>query len=114
MNVYHNLSLACLGGSILLIMVSVFLFIRLEIRTAWSVVTGRRGKTGRGNQAALRQRVRKGIPKLKADEKETEKEQETTILEYGNSLFYVEREMMLIYTEECIDWRDESDLGEKE
>lgn len=142
--VFHNLYLACLVGTILFLSISVFLFIKLDIRGVIGFFTGQQAKReirkiqeksfeGKPSKKMITPEIknesgkqkREDIPIRKVEdlpgimvtrkldagsEKPTDtlkdcetEEKETKLLQQEGISFYIEREILLIHTDEIIE-----------
>ena len=90
MELLHGLYLACLGGMGTGIVVSVILFFWLDIRTVWRVLAGA--------PVRVKERAKAKAPRRRRNRRKAD--QGTVILDTGQQIFYVEREVMVIHTEQ--------------
>lgn len=117
---YHQLYLFFLSGTILFFLISIFLFIRLEIPTVIGFFTGSTERKGiRNLQRGTLEKSKQNIEiqaeicrenylndtvitkRLKTDFEEISAEN-TTLLKKGNSSFAIEQEVMIVHTKEII------------
>lgn len=117
---YHRLYLICLSGSFVFFLISVFLFIRLEIFTAIGFFTGSTERKGIRNlqkgtfEKSERNRKEQEelhkindfdhsniTQKLGTNIKEVNGEN-TILLQKGNTSFVIEQEIMIVHTKEII------------
>lgn len=95
MDLFTYLYLACLSGTVVSGTVTVFLFLRLDIRTALRVL----GKRGKPKKAVAIKRSRKEAFTGVCGSKE---EQKTVLLHEKQNHFHVVREILLIHTDETV------------
>lgn len=91
---YEKLYRLCLSGMILFAVASVFLFIKLDIRTAFRVLRKKEWKT-EINCA--------GKDQKKRTQKLSDEGWKTEMLEQEREFFSVEKEILLIHTDETIE-----------
>lgn len=95
MVLYDHLYFVCLLGTIVSGAVSVFLFIKLDIRTAWRVV-GKREKQKRVRP------IKSSQKKKHAGMYRSGTEHKTVLLHAGHGDLQVIREILLVHTDEVI------------
>ncbi|MCI8429807.1 MAG: hypothetical protein HFI16_06050 [Lachnospiraceae bacterium] len=93
MNLYTSVYMACLFGTVISGAVTIFLFVRLDIKTALRVL-GKRGKQKK-TKAVKRSRKREVVKSQDAAPK-------TVLLHLQNESFRVVEEILLIHTDEMI------------
>lgn len=100
MDLYDGLYLACLLGTVLSGAASVFLFVRLDIRTAWRVLgKGERQKRIKSKRTkAGKSGERKQMLKAHAGKEE----QKTALLRMERKDFHVIKEILLVHTDEIL------------
>lgn len=95
MDLYMHLYMACLFGTAVSGAVTVFLFVRLDIRMALRVL-GKRGN--RKRTKAVKQSRKKGLTESYG----AGAEQKTVLLNPECGEFHVIREILLVHTDEMI------------
>lgn len=117
---YHQLYLFFLSGTILFFLISIFLFIRLEIPTVIGFFTGSTERKGIKNlQRGILEKSEKNnqiqteihkvnhfndtvITKRLMTNFEEVNEENTTLLKKGNNSFVIEQEIIIVHTKEVI------------
>lgn len=129
-SLYHNLYLACVVATVLFLIISIVLFVRLNIKEAIGVLSGNQAKkeiqrlktegvTGKSKEKNHSVKFRKvdELPKVTITKKlengrqektellyvSKEESFETTLLQCESVEFYTECEIMLVHTNEIIE-----------
>ena len=95
MDLFTYLYLACLSGTMVSGTVTVFLFLRLDIRTALRVL----GKRGKPKKAAT---IKRSPKEAFAGTWGVKEEQKTVLLHDKQNHFHVVREILLVNTDETV------------
>lgn len=95
MDLFTYLYLACLSGTVVSGTVTVFLFLRLDIRTALRVL----GKRGKPKKAAT---IKRSPKEAFAGTWGAKEEQKTVLLHDKQNHFHVVREILLVHTDETL------------
>lgn len=129
MELFHRLYFVCLAGMGASLLLTVFLYVKLDVSTAWRVLCGR--KDGR-REPRKRSRTPPGRRELRKHSrtpsgrrepqkrlrlspgrrfgKDTEEARRTVLLPRKETGFHVEREVMLIHTDERIEEEEKTSV----
>ena len=103
MELFHRLYLVCLAGMGASLLLTVFLYVKLDVGTAWRVLCGRMyGRREPRKHLRLSSGRRFG--------KDTEEARRTVLLPRKETGFHVEREVMLIHTDERIEEEEKTSV----
>lgn len=116
MELFHRLYLICLAGMGASLLLTVFLYVKLDVGTAWRVLCGRKDgrreprKRFRTPSGRREPRKRLRLSSGRRFGKDTEEARRTVLLPRKETGFHVEREVMLIHTDERIEEEEKTSV----